>query len=87
MVAEGKLHARNRDRLLARMTDEVAALVLRNNYLQSQALSVLELQTLARLPEFQHLIRSLERSGELDRALEFLPTDEELAERRKAGQD
>ena len=37
----------------------------------------------ARLPEFQHLIRSLERSGDLNRALEFLPSDDELAERRK----
>jgi glutamate dehydrogenase len=67
------------------MTKEVAALVLRNNYLQGQAISTLELQTTVRLPEFQHLIRSLERSGELNRALEFLPTDEELTDRRKSG--
>src|SRR5467141_1195700 len=67
------------------MTSEVAALVLRNNYLQSQALSTLELQSTARLQEFQHLIRALERCGELNRALEFLPADDELAERRKSG--
>jgi glutamate dehydrogenase len=85
MVAEGKLPEGERNRLLARMTNEVAALVLRNNYLQGQAISTLELQTLARLAEFQHLIRSLERSGELNRALEFLPTDEELTDRRKGG--
>ena len=84
-VAQGKLSRGNRNRLLARMTSEVAALVLRNNYLQSQALSTLELQSTARLQEFQHLIRALERSGELNRALEFLPTDDELAERRKGG--
>ena len=71
---DGKLARGDRNQLLARMTDEVAALVLRNNYLQSQAISTLELQSTARLPEFQHLIRSLERSGELNRALEFLPT-------------
>ena len=59
--------------------------MLRNNYLQSQALSTLEAQSAARLPEFQHLIRSLERSGELNRTLEFLPSDDELAERRKSG--
>src|SRR5256885_4857975 len=35
--------------------------------------------------EFQHLIRALERSGELNRALEFLPSDDELTERRKSG--
>ena len=84
-VAEGKLKRGERNRLLARMTNDVAALVLRNNYLQGQALSTLELQAAARLPEFQHLIHALERSGELNRALEFLPTDEELTERRKGG--
>jgi len=47
------------------MTGDVAALVLRNNYLQSQALSTLESQAVSRLPEYQHLIRQLERSGEL----------------------
>ena len=85
LVREGKLTRGDRNRLLARMTNEVAALVLRNNYLQGQAISTLELQGTARLPEFQHLIRALERSGELNRALEFLPTDDELAERRKSG--
>jgi glutamate dehydrogenase len=84
-VAEGKLTRGERNRLLARMTNEVAALVLRNNYLQGQAISTLELQGAARLPEFQHLIRVLERSGDLNRALEFLPTDDELSERRKSG--
>jgi glutamate dehydrogenase len=67
------------------MTSEVAALVLRNNYLQSQAISTLELHARARLSEYQYLIRSLERTGDLNRALEFLPADEELAERRKNG--
>jgi glutamate dehydrogenase len=85
LVAEGKLARGERNRLLVRMTNEVAALVLRNNYLQGQAISTLELQGATRLPEFQHLIRSLERSGDLNRALEFLPTDDELAERRKSG--
>ncbi|HEY4751581.1 MAG TPA: NAD-glutamate dehydrogenase [Steroidobacteraceae bacterium] len=84
-VAEGKLRRGERNRLLARMTNEVAALVLRNNYLQGQAISTLELHGIARLPEFQHLIRVLERSGDLNRALEFLPTDDELSERRKSG--
>ena len=85
LVAERKLSRADRNRLLSRQTSEVASLVLRNNYLQSQALSTLEAQSAARLPEFQHLIRSLERSGELSRALEFLPSDDELAERRKSG--
>src|SRR5882672_3373548 len=85
LMQAGKLTRGDRNKLLAKMTNEVAALVLRNNYLQSQAISTLELHARARLPEFQHLIRTLERSGELNRALEFLPADEELADRRKRG--
>ncbi len=54
------------------MTGDVAALVLRNNYLQSQALSILEAQAVARLPEHQHLMRQLEHSGDLNRRIEFL---------------
>jgi glutamate dehydrogenase len=81
----GRLKRRDRDTLLARMTDEVAAQVLRNNYLQSQAISTLEAQATRRTAELQYLIRSLERSGELDRALEYLPDDESIAERRKQG--
>ena len=75
-----------RDRLLAQMTDEVAALVLRNNYLQGQAISTSEFQSKERLSESAYVIRALERSGDLNRALEFLPTVEEIAERRKAGE-
>jgi glutamate dehydrogenase len=85
IVQAGSLTVGERNKLLISMSGEVCALVLRNNYLQSQAISTLELQARARLSEFQHLIRSLERSGELNRALEFLPADDELAERRKAG--
>jgi glutamate dehydrogenase len=84
LVAAGRLSRGERNRLLTRMTRAVADLVLRNNYLQGQAISTLEVQSAARLPEFQHLIRSLERSGDLNRALEFLPSDDELAERRKS---
>ncbi|EQD29858.1 Bacterial NAD-glutamate dehydrogenase, partial [mine drainage metagenome] len=75
-----------RNQLLARMSNEVCTLVLRNNYLQSQAISTLEQQSKARLAEFQHLIRLLERSGGLNRSLEFLPSDEEIGERRKSGE-
>ncbi len=57
------------------MTDEVAALVLRNNYLQAQAISTSEFQAKVRLGESAYAIRALERSGDLNRALEFLPSD------------
>ncbi len=75
-----------RDRLLVQMTDEVAALVLRNNYLQGQAISTSEFQAKQRLSENAFVIHALERSGDLNRSLEFLPSDEDLAERRQAGE-
>jgi len=81
----GSLQQRSRDRLLARMTDEVSTLVLRGNYLQSQALSVTEANAAERLSEHAHVIRSLERSAGLDRTLESLPSDDEIAERRRQG--
>ncbi len=75
-----------RDRLLVKMTDEVAALVLRNNYLQSQGISTIAFQSKQRLIESAYVIRALERSGDLNRSLEFLPSEEELGERRQAGE-
>ena len=71
-----------RDELLASMTDDVAELVLRNNYLQTQAISMSELRSLERIDETARLIASLEHSGILDRDLEFLPDDVEIEERR-----
>jgi glutamate dehydrogenase len=74
-----------RDRLLAAATDEVATLVLRNNYLQSQALSLMSRRAPEQLNEHRQLLRWLERHGELDRAVEFLPTEEDIEERRREG--
>ncbi len=84
-MRRGSLRRADRDRLLLRMTEEVAALVLRGNYLQAQAISITEAHAAERLSEHAHVIRSLERLGSLDRALEALPTDDELAERRRQG--
>jgi glutamate dehydrogenase len=82
----GEITRAARDRLLVQMTDEVAALVLRNNYLQGQAISTSQFQARERLSENAFVIRALERAGDLNRALEFLPSEEEIAERRKAGE-
>jgi glutamate dehydrogenase len=83
VAAKGRLTRGARDKLLASMTDEVAQIVLHNNYLQSQALSVLEQRAPERLTEYQSLIRALERGGHLNRAIEFLPAEDEFLERRK----
>ena len=71
--------------LLASVTDEIAAQVLRNNYLQSQAISLLEQRSVADLGDHQQLLRVLERDGDLNRALEFLPSDTEIEERAVRG--
>ena len=85
-VAAGDLTAIQRDRLLADMTDEVADLVLRDNYDQTQALTLMADAAAARLDDHQALIRALERGPlKLDRRLEGLPDEEEMAARRAAG--
>jgi glutamate dehydrogenase len=85
VVARGDLTEKHRNALLFEMTDSVAELVLRNNYHQVQAISMAEFQALQRGGEYQRFIRSFEEAGRLDRRLEFLPTDEELQERRIQG--
>ncbi len=72
---------KQRDKLLASMTDDVAKLVLRHNYLQSQALSVAENLSFTLLDQQNRFMRTLERTGKLDRAIEFLPDDETVRER------
>lgn len=79
---KGDLTRKQRDELLESMTDEVAQLVLRDNYLQTQALTEMARLGVRQLDSQQRLIRQLEREGRLDRAIEFLPDDEEIAERR-----
>ena len=83
-IAAGTLGRQERDPLLAQMADEVARLVLRDNYLQGEALSVAEAGSAAMLDRHAGLIHELERAGSLDRALEFLPDDEALASRAAA---
>jgi glutamate dehydrogenase len=84
-IASGALAVEERDPLLAAMAGDVASLVLRNNYLQGEALSIAEARGAVPLDRLQHMIRDLERSGRLNRALEFLPDDETLAARSSQG--
>ncbi|WP_433608198.1 NAD-glutamate dehydrogenase [Dactylosporangium sp. CA-139114] len=84
-VAAGELDAAERNPLLAEMTDEVGELVLRDNYDQATALGNARAQSRSLLPVHKRLIADLERRGQLDRALEGLPSDEELDERAATG--
>ncbi len=86
VVQRGDMTMKQRDTLLAKMTDEVAALVLRNNYQQTQALSVTEAHSYHLLGQQQRMMRMLERADLLNRQIEFLPDDEEIADRQSARQ-
>jgi glutamate dehydrogenase len=81
----GELSMEARDTLLTQMTDEVAAHVLKDNYDQTLALSVAQLRETKDLDAQGRFIRDLERRGKLDRAVEFLPSDEELRKRAADG--
>ena len=81
-VQRKKLTMPERNRLLASMTDEVAQLVLNDNYRQNQALSLMQRMSLSRLGSKQHFIRTLESQGLLDRQIEYLPSDTEIADRK-----
>ncbi len=85
VVRAHELTREARNDLLAEMTDDVAALVLGNNYAQTQALSMMESRAAERLGEHARLIRVLEARSLLDRNLEFLPSDEQIDERRAKG--
>jgi glutamate dehydrogenase len=84
-VQRGELTFDARNKQLAEMTDEVARLVLWDNYRQNQAITVMEHQSVRRLGSMAHFIRTLEVEGQLDRQVESLPSEAELAERKTRG--
>ncbi len=82
VVEAGDLTLKQRNDLLASMTDEVGLLVLTDNYFQSQALDIATHRPLYVLDGQQRLMQWLEGHGRLNRSIEFLPTDEEIARRK-----
>ncbi|WP_028643010.1 NAD-glutamate dehydrogenase [Nocardioides sp. URHA0020] len=86
VVKDGDLTEKQRNHLLAEMTDEVAELVLRDNYEQNLALA----NALDHAPSMLHVheewMRRLERDGFLDRELEGLPPSREMKRRGDAGE-
>ncbi|MFJ2986812.1 NAD-glutamate dehydrogenase [Collimonas sp. NPDC087041] len=86
IVSEGEMTEKQRNKLLAEMTEEVGLQVLTDNYYQTQALSVAGRRAPTLLEPEARLMRFLERAGRLDRAVEFLPSEEECADRKTAKQ-
>ncbi|MDR3528531.1 MAG: NAD-glutamate dehydrogenase [Rhizomicrobium sp.] len=84
-LRRGELTPADRDALLAVMTDEVARLVLTDNYDQTLALTVAEARGAADLDASGRYMRDLEARGRLDRTVEFLPDDGEIRRRLQAG--
>jgi glutamate dehydrogenase len=86
VAANGDMTIKQRNVLLADMTEEVGALVLRNNYAQNVSLA----NSLRQSPDLLHAhhryLRRLVREGRLDRGLEFLPSDRQIRERLASGQ-
>ncbi|WP_158177801.1 NAD-glutamate dehydrogenase [Pseudomonas viridiflava] len=85
VVQAGDMTEKQRNQLLESMTDEVGHLVLGNNYKQTQALSLAARRAYDRIAEYKRLMNDLEARGKLDRAIEFLPAEDQIVERVSAG--
>ncbi|SBS32435.1 NAD-specific glutamate dehydrogenase [Marinomonas spartinae] len=86
VVENGDMTEKQRNTLLAEMTDEVGSLVLRHNLGQSHVLSLANSQATERLADHWRLIQSLVREGRLNREIEFLPSDGQIKKRMNKGQ-
>lgn len=82
LVAKGDLTVKQRNVCLDQMTDEVADIVLNNNYRQAQSVSISFIEGYQRIEEYRRLINDLEGKGKLNRALEFVPADDLLSDRK-----
>lgn len=81
VLKSGQLTEEGRDALLKEMTREVGLLVVRNNYLQTQAISVIESRGAKVLARQNRLIRFFESQGRFNRDQESLPSEEEVEQR------
>ncbi len=86
LVQNGDLTIKQRNKLLYDMTDDVSEIVIEDCYRQTHSLSITHVRGVNQLKEQTRFIHELERSGKLDRALEFIPNDEEIADRLAQGQ-
>jgi glutamate dehydrogenase len=86
LVAAGDLTDKQRNELLAEMTDPVGAQVLYGSYTQTQAISLALAQAVPMVDVHARLLRHLEQTAGLNRKLEFLPSDDAIDERKAAHQ-
>ena len=82
LVQKGDLAVHKRNSLLHSMEQEVAALVLNNNYQQNKVITLAAQQSNKYLNLYQQFIKEQESLGNLNPVIEFLPDDELFAERK-----
>ncbi len=85
VMHKGKLTEDARNKLLAEMTNDVSALVLKDNYLQTQAISLEQTHAIKDMELYNRYINDLEREGKIDRVIEFLPDEAAIKERKLQG--
>lgn len=84
-VRNGSLSEKKRDEILASLTDEVAALVLNDNYNQALVLSFSAQAAIKNMNLHINYLKELEALGVINRKVEFMPDEKELSERKSAG--
>lgn len=85
LVASGDMTEKQRNNLLAEMTEEVAQLVLQNNYHQNEAISLAAYLSPKYMSLYIHYMSHIEAAGKINRVLEFLPDKKTMLERKANG--
>ncbi len=86
LVSAGDLTLKQRNNLLFEMTDDVGELVIQDCYRQTESISITQLSGGSQLKEQLRFIHNLEKEGNLNREIEFIPTDDEISDRLAASQ-
>ena len=86
LVNAGDLTLKQRNNLLHEMTDDVGDLVIQDCYRQTESISITQLSGGSQLKEQLRFIHNLEKEGNLNREIEFIPTDDEISDRLAASQ-
>jgi len=82
LIVKDQFKKDHRDAFLFSMTDEIAQLVLQNNYQQNRAISYASYLSAENMGLYSRTIDHMEASGKLSRSLEFIPDNKTLMERR-----
>lgn len=86
MLETGTITMRRRNNILEKMTDEVSRLVLRDNILQTQAITTAQIQGLSLLESQSRMMDAFEQRGFLNRKVEYLPNSKVMKERKVSGE-